>query len=1282
MGGLFILIYNYFQKHKWQLFSLMVGCFIVLSYFAIQVNIDEDVTSFFPDGKDSKKTALVFKNLKIKDKVIVIFTQNDTTTNDPDLLIEMADEYVENLKNKIGATHIKSITSKIEEESINEVTSFIYNNLPIFLTNEDYERIDTLLTPKTMELRMRENYNKLVSPMGIALKEFVLKDPIGVGNTPLSGLQVFSEAANYRIYNSAIFSEDLNSMLVIIDPQNGAGATGKNEALITAIENEAQLLQIKYPTVSTDHFGGPSVSVYNARQIKNDSILTLSIALVIIVLFIFFAFKNRWAALLIILPVIFGGIFALAFISLINSSISAIAIGAGAAVFGIAMSYSIHVLSHANHAKSIQHVIGELASPLTIGSFTTVGAFLGLLFTSSKLLRDFGLFAALALIGTTLFCLLFLPHMIKLKHHAKEQKLVTWIEKITSFRFDKSKIVLSILGILLVASIFTYNRVSFDSDMMHLNYMPEHLKKSETKLNTLFKTAEKTVLIVATGKTIDSLSTTYYQSNKTLNKLQKQGKIEKFVSATQFIIPQEVQKERIAKWNSYWNIRKKEQAILLIEQAGVLNNFAKGSFEPFAELINKEYKPFTYNSKEFSQSPIFKDWYSETDSISMLFSKIVIKEEFKEEVYKEFNTLNEITIVDRAYFAKKMAVTINNDFYLILYISSLLIFIALLISYGRIELALLSFTPMAVSWFIILGLMSVFGIEFNIVNIILSTFIFGIGDDFSIFIMDGLLTKYESGKKILSSHKTAIFFSAFTTIVGMGVLVFAKHPALFSISLISIFGMITVVLVSFTVQPLLFKLLTKLRSKNGDFPYTLASFLNTFYAFNLFLFGCAVIQAFMSTLWILPLGRNRKKTLFHHSIYWFNRFFLKMMITVKTVRTNESNEQFKKPAIIVANHQSFIDILLLLSINPKFVMVTNGWVYKSPFFGPIVRYADFYNTSNGYELLVDSLKQKVNDGYSIIVFPEGTRSEDNKLNRFHKGAFFLAQELELDIVPIILYGTGMISSKKQPFYIKKGIIAANVLPRIAFNNELYGITYQEKTKTISKLFKKEFELICKKYNTPQNPYFYDALIKNFTYKGPVLEWYMRVKIKMEHNYELFHNLIPLKANITDIGCGYGPLPFMLSLLSDERTITGIDYDKEKIELARHSFLANNRVNFVHANALEHKLPSSDVFVLNDMLHYLNLESQEILLKKCVNSLNVGGMIIIRDGDKKETKKHKTTELTEKLSTKIFKFNRTEGELHFSSSDHIIKFAQKQLLSIEISKNDIYTSNTIYILKRL
>ena len=62
---------------------------------------------------------------------------------------------------------------------------------------------------------------------------------------------------------------------------------------------------------------------------------------------------------------------------------------------------------------------------------------------------------------------------------------------------------------------------------------------------------------------------------------------------------------------------------------------------------------------------------------------------------------------------------------------------------------------MAVSWLWILGLMELLDIQFNIVNIILATFIFGQGDDYTIFITEGLVYEHAYGRKLLARTRAA-----------------------------------------------------------------------------------------------------------------------------------------------------------------------------------------------------------------------------------------------------------------------------------------------------------------------------------------------------------------------------------------------------------------------------------------------------------------------------------------------------------------------------------------------
>ena len=126
---------------------------------------------------------------------------------------------------------------------------------------------------------------------------------------------------------------------------------------------------------------------------------------------------------------------------------------------------------------------------------------------------------------------------------------------------------------------------------------------------------------------------------------------------------------------------------------------------------------------------------------------------------------------------------------------------------------------MALSWYAVNGLMAIFGLEFNLINIVIATFIFGIGVDYSIFVTNGLIDQARGqGNTLLTYHKTAIFLSAVVLIVVTGSLIFASHPAINSIGTTTLIGMSATLLITYTLQPALFKWLLRFesfRKRNG-----------------------------------------------------------------------------------------------------------------------------------------------------------------------------------------------------------------------------------------------------------------------------------------------------------------------------------------------------------------------------------------------------------------------------------------------------------------------------------
>ena len=573
--------------------------------------------------------------------------------------------------------------------------------------------------------------------------------------------------------------------------------------------------------------------------------------------------------------------------------------------------------------------------------------------------------------------------------------------------------------------------------------------------------------------------------------------------------------------------------------------------------------------------------------------------------------------------------------------------------------------------------MWLFNFKFTIFNIIISTFIFGLGIDYSIFMSRGLLQKYRFGTDNLPSYKTSVLLSAITTVTAIGVLIFAKHPAIRSIAFLSLIGILSVVFVTYTLQPVLFNFLIKQQGKMRSAPVTAKDLFFALLVFAVFLTGSVFIIIFWGILFILPFGKNHKKKIFHYLLMYGMKMIVYIPLNIKKIINNPFNEDFKKPAVIIANHQSHIDIPLILMLHPKILILTNDWVQKNIFYGRIVKFADYYPTSNGFEKNLKLLKEKVKQGYSVLIYPEGSRSPDLEIKRFRKGAFEYAKELNIDILPVIIQGAGDCIPKGEPF-LKSGQISINILKRISVDD--YGKNSREQAKNIRKFMSKEYCKIRKKYETPH--YFRKKLIANYIYKTPVLEHYTRIKTRIENNYEFFNNILPEKGHITDIGTGYGYLPYMLSFCSKERTITGIDYDCKKINTVNHNISKTDKLNFICSDVLKVDFQKSDAFVINDVLHYMPKDKQKELIIKCINHLNDNGQIIIRDGNSEMKKKHKGTKLSEFFSTKLIKFNKTNYEkLHFTSKHEILEIVSEFDFDVQIVDETKFTSNIIFVLKK-
>ncbi|MCM1300655.1 MAG: 1-acyl-sn-glycerol-3-phosphate acyltransferase [Alistipes senegalensis] len=118
----------------------------------------------------------------------------------------------------------------------------------------------------------------------------------------------------------------------------------------------------------------------------------------------------------------------------------------------------------------------------------------------------------------------------------------------------------------------------------------------------------------------------------------------------------------------------------------------------------------------------------------------------------------------------------------------------------------------------------------------------------------------------------------------------------------------------------------------------------------------------------------------------------------------------KKRYVIVLNHNTVVDIPALYYVPLNFRWVSKREVFKVPFFGQfLVLHGDICidrgRAAEAMEQLLRKGKKWISRGASIAIFPEGTRSKDGEIHRFKAGAFTLAKEAGVEILPVVLNGT-------------------------------------------------------------------------------------------------------------------------------------------------------------------------------------------------------------------------------------------------------------------------------------
>ena len=820
-----IKIYRFFRNYRAVFWVSMIALYAFFGYFASKIYLEEDINKLMPLSKNEDGTTkLAFANLRIKDKTFLLFEGKNGASVEH--ITEICDAFIDSLESRNAAMDstqqvIGNIFYRLPDDLMLDVIDYMSAHLPAYIDTSVYTRLDAMLTYPHMKLQMKANHDDLLSPVGSMFPELIQMDPVGLRGLLMEQMKPFTEGAagSYKTLNGHFFVQDSTVCVAFITPMYSATNTGQGSTLFRILNDQIEQFSASAPDVKISYHGTPASGFYNSWRIKSDLKGTIIGSLVLVLIFISICFRNYNTIPLLLLPVVFGTLFGLAAMYFIKGHFSLLALGIGAIVLGVALSYVLHIITHYKYISDPEQVLRDQVKPVCLGCLTTIGSFMGLIFIRTELLQDFGLFAAFAIVGTTFFSLVFLPQFLNPRKNKLNHRAFAIIDRINAYPFDRKKpLLFTILATAVVCiGFYIAGGTQFDADMHNLGYKAESTSYSENLLRSKTHTGDKQKYFASSGATMEEAIENFEIMATKLDSLQNIGLVKSYTHTNQIFVPLHVQQERIDAWKNFWTGERLQLVHDLINKTAPEAGLIPDAFSPFFELATADYEPDAlyeasiipegYQSTLMEQS--YNDEYLCFTSVRCKNDSIHSKESDYNRICEAIVSSPNLLVLDTYYYTTDTLIQLNDDFNVLQWVSMLFVLIVLFFSFHfNIKHTLLGFMPILSSWLIVLGAMVIFDVRFNLINIIISTFIFGIGVDYSIFVMNGLIGGKENSR-LLGYHKTAIFFSAFILIVTVSSMLFAEHPAIKSVGFSILVGMISAVVISYVIQPAIFRMINK-----------------------------------------------------------------------------------------------------------------------------------------------------------------------------------------------------------------------------------------------------------------------------------------------------------------------------------------------------------------------------------------------------------------------------------------------------------------------------------------
>jgi predicted exporter len=716
------------------------------------------------------------------------FTRNiliDLEAQEPEQIAQLT-ETAGLLQERLQPPLISRVVGGLSMETGANLIDWLYAHMPQLFTDEDAAALATRVAPAHVAETLASDLKDLAGPEGLWLRRWLARDPLGFRNQVLRKLGAVALLPDARIEGGFLLDPTGRHLLLVAETPIAMGDSQGGERVLNYLDGV--LSQTVPETIRARVVCAHRYTVANARTVKRDLVVVFAVSSLSMVV-IFLTMLRHWRALLVFavpsLAVLAGVTAAVG----LFKPLSAIVVGFGAVLLGISDDYGLHVFYSLRRPDAEpEKEMGEMAVPMVISFATTVGVFVVLLWSAIPIQRQLAVLAIAGLTAALALAMGCLPHWVGRTRREPRIFVPPALGRCRRW----------VIGLWLAAMLICLPgcfRVSFEGDLRALGLMPRDILADEFCVRDVWGDPKGRTLVVVRDPNEEAALRTNEQVHARLAAGRRPGEI---VSVAPLLPSRATQSANLARWERFWREPGRlDRLKAALDTHGRALGFSQGAFTPFLQWIEQKREVFSPADLREAAGPLLEPLCVSTSEGLSLINLVADSD-------PAAGTASSIDLdlppgaqaVSQKQFATGLRRLLHRDFARFLAGALAMVVLVLALMLRRLRPVVLCLLPAMTGVVVMLALMGLLGIRVNLFNMAAGVLVLGLSIDYGTF----MLHRPDAPG---GAAERSVVTSALTTISSFGALSLAQHPAMFSLGITVVLGLLPSMICAVLVIPAL-----------------------------------------------------------------------------------------------------------------------------------------------------------------------------------------------------------------------------------------------------------------------------------------------------------------------------------------------------------------------------------------------------------------------------------------------------------------------------------------------